>query len=141
RLQFNQITSPNVGPVNEAYAFTSATNAQTLVVALQLNLRRADAPKVTPQNYAFAVNYNAHNVLTVARALQYTIPVDDPQNPPQEVVDLLTEMRRELQRISNDPSIQLADAEARIDAVIQRFQQLALFLDDQRHVDDRDNTE
>jgi len=51
------------------------------------------------------------------------------------VSDLLREMDRTLNEISQDKGISLSEAESRIDAVIAQFRQLATSLNDQRSED------
>jgi hypothetical protein len=63
--------------------------------------------------------------LTVARAVQYVIPVDDPTNPPEDVKALAKALDDQLSGIERDQAtLTAADAEARIDTVIAQFQQL-----------------
>jgi len=121
-----------VAPVNQASASASAASASTLAVALQINLTLPDAPKFTPQNSAVAGNRNASNSRTLALALQYTIPVRDPAHPPPDVTNLVARMRSVLQQISTDTTLDLTDAEARINAVVAEFPSLQHFLDEQR---------
>jgi hypothetical protein len=134
-VDFNRIPGPNVEPVNLAYATSSCIDCQTIAVALQINLISRTATRIAPQNAAIAINQRCTRCVTVARALQYTYQVDDPQQTPQEVSDLLREMDRTLNEISQDKGISLSEAESRIDAVIAQFRQLATSLNDQRSED------
>lgn len=134
-VDFNRIPGPNVEPVNLAYAASSCTDCQTIAVALQINLISRTATRIAPQNAAIAINQQCTRCVTVARALQYTYQVDDPQQTPQEVSDLLREMDRTLNEISQDKGISLSEAESRIDAVLAQFRQLATSLNDQRNED------
>jgi hypothetical protein len=134
-IDFNRIPGPNVEPVNLAYATSSCTDCQTIAVALQINLISRTATRIAPQNAAIAINQQCTRCVTVARALQYNYQVDDPQQTPQEVSDLLREMDRTLNEISQDKGISLSEAESRIDAVIAQFRQLATSLNDQRSED------
>jgi putative peptide zinc metalloprotease protein len=121
RVELNRIHGPRVTPVNRAVAFGSCTDCQTLAVALQLNLYRRGAPIAAPENLAAAVNFQCTRCVTVARALQYVIPVDDPTTTPPEARALIQALNRELVAIQSDRAVTLAEAEQRIDAVIARF--------------------
>jgi hypothetical protein len=131
-VQLNRINGPNVQPNNLADAYGSCTDCQTLAVALQLNLYKRGAPQVTPYNAAEAINYRCTRCATVAFALQYVLPVDDPDRVPENVDRLAKAMDRELRAIHADKNIGLPEAVARIDAVIADFRELAANLDDQR---------
>jgi len=132
KIQLNRLPWPHLAPVNQASASGSAANASAMAVALQINLTLPDAPKFTPKNAAVAGNQNASNSRTVALALQYTIPVRDLARPPQEVTDLVAQLRSVLQQLGSDPTLDLTDAEARINAVVAEFPSLQHFLDEQR---------
>lgn len=131
-IQLNRIPAPTVEPVNLALSSGSCTDCQTLTVALQINLYQRGAPKVAPQNAAVAVNYECTRCYTVARALQYVLPVDDPTQVPPDVSRLIRELDRELKAIQTDRNLQLVEAENRISAVVAQFQQLAQSLNEQR---------
>jgi putative peptide zinc metalloprotease protein len=131
-IDLSRINGPRVGPRNLASAAASCADCQTLVVALQLNLYERTAPWVRPENAAVAVNAGCTRCYTVARAIQYALPVDDPMATPAEVAELIRQLDRELQEIHADKTISLAAAEARIDAVVARFVTLANGLDQKR---------
>ena len=125
-LQLNRIPGPNVQPVNLASATSSCTDCQTLVVALQLNIASTSAAVVVPQNSAVATNAGCLRCVTVARAIQYLFTVPDPLSGDPLVLDpLLAAMQRTLTDIQSDPTLDLATAEARLDAVIAEFQAVA----------------
>jgi hypothetical protein len=138
-VDLNHIPGPTVAPVNLASAYSSCVDCQTIAVALQINLLSRTATRITPQNGAVAVNVRCTRCVTVARAIQYNYQVDDPNSTPREISDLLNEMDRTLREIANDKGISLADAEARINAVIAQFKDLATSLNDQRQADTADN--
>src|SRR5438046_1255342 len=78
-----------------------------------------------------AVNVQCRGCLTVARAIQYNISVDDPTTVPSSVNQLIARMKAELARIkTSSPS--LADAESGFDGVIAQFRDLAAYLKDSR---------
>lgn len=130
-VDLNRIPGPNVGPVNFAYAQASCADCRTLAVALQINLYERGAPKVTPQNAAVAVNVRCRGCATGAYAAQYVIPVDELNAVPRDVDALAREMDAELRELTaaaNQGSIAPDDAMARLDALVERFRQLAQYL-------------
>jgi putative peptide zinc metalloprotease protein len=118
--------------VNVAESFGSCTDCQTLAVALQVDLITADSRQAIPRNMAFAVNYQCTDCHTIALALQYVLTVDDPTQVPQEADQLMAQMRQELKQLNGDQSLTLADAEARVIEVVNQFQDLVVYLDQQR---------
>ncbi|HEV7665243.1 MAG TPA: hypothetical protein VGQ62_17055 [Chloroflexota bacterium] len=137
-IQLNTIPGRVVAPVNMAYAEGSCLECQTLAVALQIDLYNgARANEVRPENYAFAINTNCTRCMTVARAIQYAQPVDDPHDVPGDVAETVDALDRELRSIQRDPNLGLAEAETRLNAVIQRFNALGGSLGEQR--DERDD--
>ena len=132
-IQLNTIPGHVVKPINDAFAEGSCTSCQTLAVALQIDVYSGErAGDVEPQNYAVALNTNCTDCVTVARALQYVQPSDDPRDVSQDISDAVDAMQDELTAIQSDPTISLADAEARLNAVLVRFTQLGGSLGDQR---------
>ncbi len=131
-IQINHIPGDDVSPLNEAIAYSECDGCQTIAVALQIDLVSRNATNVTPQNYAYAINYRCNGCTTVARALQYVIPVDDPNHVPDEVRELQRRMDAELRQAAHDPHETVDEAEARVDDVISQFQDLANSLYDQR---------
>lgn len=127
-IQLNRIPGPDVQPVNEAEAYSSCTGCSTIAVALQIDLVNRNATTVAPQNVAFAYNYQCSRCTTDAKALQYVIPVDDPKEVPDHVMQLIRAMDREMKGIERDSSETVAQAEARIDGVVNQFSDLAQFL-------------
>jgi hypothetical protein len=131
-IELNRIPGPNVAPVNNAFAFGSCSDCQTLSVALQINLISRSATTVTPENAAVALNYECTRCTTGAWALQYVISVDDPTQVPPDVGRLVKEMDRELRALHSDRSVTLQEATQRIDAIIAQFTTLAESLRQQR---------
>lgn len=130
-IQLNRAPGPNVQPVNAAISIGMCTDCQTFTVALQVNLISRTANIVSPQNTAVAANVGCVRCITVARAVQYTISVDDPTQVPNDVQALVRDMDAELRRIASDRNIGARDANTRINAVIARFNALAQFLRDE----------
>lgn len=140
-VQINTISGPDVEPVNFAYAYSSCTDCQTFAVALQVNLIGRDSRNVVPQNVAIALNESCTRCRTVAKALQYVYTVDDPTQVPDEVFELVEEIDEELEDLieeSAEREITVAEAEARINAVVEWFYELAAHLNERREEDDRD---
>ena len=132
-IQLNTIPGRHVDPLNEAYAEGTCTNCQTFAVALQVDLYSGErATEVAPQNQAVAVNTRCTGCRTVALAIQYVQPVDDPNEVPEDVADTLNQLEQELNAVQQDPGISLADAEARLSSIVQRFGALGGSLGQQR---------
>lgn len=136
-IQLARVPGATAAPVNYAGAYSSCTDCQTYAVALQIALIRKDASRITPQNAAVALNFACTRCITVARALQYVVQVDDPDEVPEDVQDLIKDMDRELRQIAKDRTQTIAEADARITAVIAQFRTLAQSLYEQR--DEKDD--
>ena len=135
RVQVDRIDSPDVAPVNLAHAEASCTDCQTIAVAIQVSVYRRGARSVTPQNAAVAINVHCTRCVTVARAIQYVIPVDDPHDLPHRVDELAHAMDRELRSFERIHSLSELDphqAEARLQQVESQFAELLQFVHDAR---------
>jgi hypothetical protein len=121
KVDYGHANGPNVAPVNSATAYASCTGCQTLVLAAQIVVYGRDATTVSPKNTAIAVNVQCTGCVTVARAIQYALPVDDPKNPPDGVKQLVKELNAELNAMKTDQSLTLDQAIARMNAVMARF--------------------
>ena len=132
RVQLNVIPGPNVGPKNEAFAYSSCTDCDTLAVALQIDLYRAGSHNVQPFNFATAVNFQCTRCVTVALAYQYAIPVADPSQVPPDVRKMIQEMNQQLD-INRNPNERLAEAAIGVKGVIAQFQQYASDLQSQEN--------
>jgi hypothetical protein len=86
---------------------------------------------VVPQNRAIARNDQCTRCVTVAQALQYIYTVDDPNDVPRNVRDLLSDMEKEIRDVGRHRNIGAGEADIRINAVIDRFKELAVSLNDQ----------
>lgn len=136
-IQLSRSLGSTAEPVNFAGAYSSCTDCQTIAVALQIALISTHATVIAPRNSAVAINFSCTRCVSVARAIQYVVQVDDPHEVPNDVSELMREMNRELRSIASDRSVTLAQAEARIEAVISRFHVAASSLYEQR--DEKDN--
>lgn len=63
---------------NEAYAFASCTDCQTVAVGFQVILITGEANVIVPQNLSGAVNYNCVECVTYALATQLVLTLDGP---------------------------------------------------------------
>jgi putative peptide zinc metalloprotease protein len=140
KIQVNRIPGDNAQPTNDAEAYASCANCETFAVALQIDLISRTATTIAPQNVAIAVNVQCSHCTTVAKAVQYVIQVDDPTQVPENVRDLVNQMQNQLKAAAQDKDATAAQTEARVDAVIAQFTQLAQSLSTQRDQKTEDNT-
>jgi putative peptide zinc metalloprotease protein len=131
-VQLGRLPGPEAAPVNVAEGFSSCTGCQTLAVALQVDLITADSRVAMPRNMAFAVNYQCTDCRTIALALQYVLTVEDPTQVPDQANQLMAEMRQELSQLNGDQDLTLPEAEGRVIDVVNQFQDLSIYLDQQR---------
>ena len=131
KVKLNQIPGPNAGPKNEAFAYSSCTNCDTMAVALEINLISTSARNIQPFNKAFAVNYQCTNCVTYARAIQYDIQVADPTQVPSDVRELMRQMNATMDHIKTSHESFL-QALADVNAVIGEFNQLGMYLTDKQ---------
>jgi putative peptide zinc metalloprotease protein len=131
RIRLAELHGSRAEPINAAFAYASCTDCQTFAVALEIALIAPGASTISPENHARAINYQCERCATVARALQYAFVVDDPSIVPDNVNRLMNEMEREIRAIGREPNITANEANARIDAVVTQFQDLAAGLQDQ----------
>jgi hypothetical protein len=124
-IELDRVPGSTASPVNHAVATSSCIECQTMSVALQIALVPKDADRITPENAAVAVNYECTRCVTIARALQYVIQVDDPNEVPREVRELIREIDREMRDIARDDALTIWQANERVSAVIARFSSLA----------------
>jgi putative peptide zinc metalloprotease protein len=136
RIRLAELHGSRAEPMNLAFAYASCTDCQTYAVALEIALVAPGASTIAPQNRAHALNYECTRCVTVARALQYVFVVDDPSIVPDNVDRLMRDMEKEIRDIGHTRGISATEANARVDAVIDRFQDLASGLQDQ--VDETD---
>jgi hypothetical protein len=83
--QLNSIPGPNVGPKNEALAYSTCTNCQTYALAVQLDLTGPSPRNVQPFNFAKAENFGTTGTVTCAIAVQFVLAVTDPTAIPSNV--------------------------------------------------------
>ncbi|MBV9121066.1 MAG: hypothetical protein JOZ39_10185 [Chloroflexi bacterium] len=130
----NVIHGLTVTPQNTAIAYGSCSGCQTYAIALQVDLYDKSSNNVQPVNQAYAVNYQCNGCTTVARAVQYVVPTDDPDHLPPRVNGLFKRMQQQIDAIQRTPDITPDQAENQINSVIGQFQDLAPYLSDKRDV-------
>jgi hypothetical protein len=138
RVDFNRIPAARIAPVNAAIAVGSCVGCQTYAVALQINLYQRGASVVAPQNGAVAVNAGCSHCVTVARAVQYSIPVNDLASVPNDVRELAKALDKELKGIEgvyDTSTFNVYQANARINSVVSEFKALANDLLDQYRIE------
>lgn len=140
KIQINHIPGDNASPVNDSEAYASCANCETFAVALQIDLISRSATTIAPQNVAIAVNVQCSHCTTVSRAVQYVYQVDDPSQIPDNVRDLVNQMQDQLNAAAKDKDATVAQTEARVDAVIAQFNELAQSLNNQRNQSTDDDT-
>ena len=132
-IALNHSNTPNVQPMNVAIAEGRCTDCVTMAIALQVFLYKRGAPSVTPQNIALAMNVECTRCVTIARAIQYVIPVDDPNAVPDEVRALMREMETELRYFATVKTVGELDpdeANARLTRFTEQNTQLRQYLFD-----------
>lgn len=142
-IEVDRIGRDRVAPVNLAEAESSCTDCQTIALAVQIALYEKDARQITPHNEAIAINFKCTRCVTVARAMQFLIPVEDLDDVPRSVDRMAKELDRELryfERVSNINELNLTEAEARLNGILAQFQELLQYLhDDRSQADDDDD--
>lgn len=140
KIQLNHIPGDTAQPENDAEAYSSCTDCSTFAVALQVDLISKTATTIAPKNVAVALNVQCSHCTTVAKAIQYAVQVDDPARTPDNVKALIGQMQQQLNAVAHDKNETVADAEAKIDAVIAQFNELGQSLSTQRDQKDDDNS-
>jgi hypothetical protein len=131
--ELDRIRGDEVTPNNIAQAHARCTDCQTIAVAVQVALYRRGARTVAPVNRAVAVNEDCTRCVTVARAIQYVIPVDDFREVPREVNELVRRVDREanyFERIKDLDRMDPREAEGRLNQLIADFALLQQYLND-----------
>jgi hypothetical protein len=132
-ISLHRSNTPNVQPKNIAVAEGQCTDCATLAIALQVFLYQRGAPSIQPQNIAIAVNNACTRCITIARAIQYVIPVDDLNVVPEDVRNLLRDMERELRyfaQVKTVGELDAREANARLTTFTQQHAQLHQYLFD-----------
>ena len=132
RLALNQTATPNLAPVNLAFARAiTCTGCTTFAIAGQIVLYKRDVQTAIPQNGAVAVNAGCNGCFTGAWAVQYVIPVEDTNIVPREVDALARELNAEMRAVETAVArkeIGVSEAIARLDSILTRFQELGQYV-------------
>jgi hypothetical protein len=132
RVDLAQIKGTVAAPDNESLAYASCTDCQTFTVALQIALVTPYTKVAVPRNLAKPTNVGCTRCITVARATQYVITVDDVEAVPPRVEELVQALDKELRAIHAESSqISAREANTRITNVVAQFNDLAASLIDQ----------
>ena len=131
-LQLNKIKGDRVVPENVADAYSSCMDCQSFAVAVQINVYERGATVIAPRNTALAVNDNCLRCVTIARAYQYVIPVDDVDVLPPEVDRLVRAINKEahyFDKIKDMDDVDPAEIQARLNGVLGQFAELDVYLE------------
>jgi hypothetical protein len=134
-IELVRIPGETASPINVAFAYGDCTGCQTIAVALQIVFRSNAATVVAPENLAVAVNFVCTQCYTVAWAIQFVIPVDDPLQADRDerhAQRLFARMEKELRDVGKKRDFEVTEAEARIDAVLAEFRAQGAQLIEQR---------
>jgi hypothetical protein len=132
-IKFRKLKGDDIGPVNIAFAQAKCTDCQTIAVAVQVVVYKRGASNVHPQNVALAANVGCTRCVTVARAIQYAIPVDDFDDVPDNVKRLVHRLDKELRYFESMKSIdELSsdEAAARLQSAVNEFAELNQYMVD-----------
>ena len=133
-VKMYRLSGDDIGPRNLALAEGKCTDCQTIAVAVQVVFYQRSATKVHPENIAIASNVGCTRCITVARAIQYAIPVDDLKaDIPDEVKSLVHDLDKELRYFASIQSIdQLStdEAAARLQRILDQYADLQRYLRD-----------
>lgn len=132
-LEFNRIKGDTVTPMNIAEAEASCTNCQAFAVAVQINVYERGANVIAPVNRAVAINDHCTRCFTLARAIQYVIPVDDLNAIPKDVEELVRAINREaryFEKLREQGDVDPAEVQARFSAILRQFATLDQYLTD-----------
>jgi hypothetical protein len=144
-VRMYRIKGDDILPVNLALAQAKCTDCQTIAVAVQVVFYQRGATNVQPQNLAIASNVGCTRCVTIARAIQYVIPVDDlKEDVPDEVKHLVKDLDKEARYFASIKSIdQLSSDEAnrRLQRILDQYADLQKYLFDAMTQKTKDNEE
>ena len=132
-IALHHSSTPNVQPQNIAIAEGQCTDCVTMAIALQVYIYQRNSPSVQPLNIALSVNNACTRCITIARAMQWVIPVDDPNVVPDDVRSLLRDMEAELKyfaQLKYVGDLDVNEANARLTRFTQQYDQLHQYLVD-----------
>jgi hypothetical protein len=133
-VKMYRISGDDVRPWNLALAEGKCTDCQTIAVAVQVSFYQRGARNIQPENIAIASNVGCTRCVTVARAIQYVIPVDDLKAEiPDQVKALVKDLDKELRYFASIQSVsQLSSDEAasRLQRILDQYAELHQYLRD-----------
>jgi hypothetical protein len=134
-IKFRKLKGDDIGPVNIAFAQGQCTDCQTIAVAVQVIVykRQPGASNIHPQNVALAANVGCTRCVTVARAIQYVIPVDDFDDVPDNVKRLVHRLDQELhffEKMRSIDELTSDEASARLQRAVDEFTELHQYMVD-----------
>ena len=144
-VKMYRIKGDDIIPVNLALAQGKCTDCQTIAVAVQVVFYQRGAKNVQPQNIAIASNVGCTHCVTIARSIQYVIPVDDlKEDVPDQVKRLVKDLDKEARYFASIKSIdELSSDEAnqRLQRILDQYADLRQYLFDAMTQKTKDNEE
>jgi putative peptide zinc metalloprotease protein len=133
-VKMYRIHGVDIRPYNLALAQAQCTDCQTIAVAVQVVFYQRGATNIQPENIAIASNFRCNHCVTIAKAIQYVIPVDDLKaDVPDEVKSLVKDIDKELRYFASMKSVnELSSREAadRLQQVLSHYSSLQQYLHD-----------
>lgn len=131
-VKMYRLHGDEIRPYNLALAEGKCTECQTIAVAVQVVFYQRGATNIQPVNIAIASNVGCKHCATIAKAIQYVIPVDDLKaDVPDRVKGLVKDIDKELRYFATIKSInELSSKEAadRLGQVLAQYSDLHQYL-------------
>jgi putative peptide zinc metalloprotease protein len=108
-----------VDTTNAAVAFSSCTDCQTVAIAIEIVLIEDNATTITPQNIAFAYNYECTLCVSVAEAYQFLLTTGGQVHFTADGNHELAQIRRELEALRH-ADLTIGELQAKLDDIAQR---------------------
>ena len=109
-----------VDTTNAAVAFSSCTDCQTVAIAIEIVLIEDNASTITPENIAFAYNYECTLCVSVAEAYQFLLTTGGQVHFTAEGNQALAQIRRELEALRHE-DFTIAELQAKLDDIARRI--------------------
>ena len=122
RLAFSirHVMGDVVDTTNAAAAFSSCTDCQSVAIAIEIVLIEDNASTITPENIAFAYNYECTLCVSVAEAYQFLLTTGGQVHFTADGNQELAQIRRELEALRN-ADLTIAELQAKLDDVAKRI--------------------